>query len=486
MTNTQQNGGLKYLAKNVLLLTISNFASKILVFLLIPLYTSVLSTAEYGTFDLFNTTVSLLIPVLTANISEAVLRFALDKGADHCSIFEVGLRYVGASICFVCIAVIFLSSIGAFPMFAEWWPMFVLLYVTHALHALTSNFARGLDRVRDVAIAGVVASVVLVSLNILFLIPLGMGLAGYFIASLLSTSTQIACLIVGARMWRYVGKHSRNRELECAMRAYSLPLAANSVAWWVNSVSDRYVVTMFCGVADNGIYSVGSKIPQILNVIQVIFNQAWVLSAVKDIDAKDESGFFRKTYNAYGFLMVIACSILIVLDKPLAMIMYSNDFFEAWRYVPFLMISMVFGALAGHLGGVFAAVKDSRLYAQSTIAGAVSNVILNLMLVPIMGPLGASIATAVSYWMVWVIRRRIVRRHITITFSLLRDYVSYIILVMQGIWLIVFNGYWVALYGIELALMAIVVVLYRQEVSMWIGLIPRVINSLRARYTNGK
>ena len=482
MSATQNNNALKYLAKNVLLLTISNFASKILVFFLIPLYTAVLTTEEYGTFDLFSTTVSLLIPILTANISDSVLRFSLESGANHKSIFGIGLRYVFLSMVVVILGTLALVAFGLSPILSDWWPMFGLLYITHALHAVVSNFARGLDRVRDVALAGFVASVVLVSLNLLFLLALGMGLTGYFLASILSTVSQVVCLVVGGKMWLYVGRGSKNRELAQEMRRYSLPLTANSVAWWVNNVSDRYVVTWFCGVAENGIYAVSTKIPQIINVIQVIFNQAWVLSAVKEMDENDESGFFKKTYDAYGALMSFACSVLIVLDRPLASIMYSNEFFQAWRYAPFLMVSMVFGALSGHIGGIFAAAKDSRLYARSTVIGALVNVLVNLLTVPIVGPLGAAVATAVSYWVVWVIRRRIVLRHISIEFNLLRDYASYAVLVLQAVWLIAFEGTRFLLYGVELVFLLIILMLYRRELQMMSSYVPHAFAVVRNRF----
>ena len=69
----------KYLFKNMGILTISSFASKILVFLLVPLYTSILSTSEYGTYDLVVSTISLIYPILTMNIYDAVMRYCLDK-----------------------------------------------------------------------------------------------------------------------------------------------------------------------------------------------------------------------------------------------------------------------------------------------------------------------------------------------------------------------------------------------------------------------
>lgn len=80
----------KYLLKNIGLLTVSNFASKILSFLLVPLYTSILTTKEYGVYDIFNTTVLLLIPIFTIDIVDAVLRFSLDDKVDNNDVYTIG------------------------------------------------------------------------------------------------------------------------------------------------------------------------------------------------------------------------------------------------------------------------------------------------------------------------------------------------------------------------------------------------------------
>lgn len=84
-------GQYKKLGKNVALITLGNFGSKILTFLLIPLYTAVLTTEQYGTADLMTATVNLLSPFFTLLMSEAVMRFVLDKTKDKSQIFTVGL-----------------------------------------------------------------------------------------------------------------------------------------------------------------------------------------------------------------------------------------------------------------------------------------------------------------------------------------------------------------------------------------------------------
>ena len=69
------------------LFVVSNFASKLLIFLLLPLYTNVLSTEEYAVADLITTTINLTFPVLTLSITEATLRFAFDKNVKKMKFF---------------------------------------------------------------------------------------------------------------------------------------------------------------------------------------------------------------------------------------------------------------------------------------------------------------------------------------------------------------------------------------------------------------
>ena len=69
----------KKLGKNIGIITIGNFASKILSFFMMPVYTAVLSTADYGISDLISTSISLIYPILTISVSEGLVRFLLDK-----------------------------------------------------------------------------------------------------------------------------------------------------------------------------------------------------------------------------------------------------------------------------------------------------------------------------------------------------------------------------------------------------------------------
>lgn len=450
------------------LLTLSNFATKMIGFFLVPLYTNILSTEEYGGYDLIHTTISLLVPMLTFNILDAVLRFSLDQKADNeKSVANIGLRYVIQGTIFVTIFIIFNYYFHFFTIFDRYPVFFVLMFFSNAFTGYIVAYARGTDHIMGLSISSVISSFITISLNILFLAYFKLGLNGFFIANIVGPMFQSAYLVYVTKLWKNISLQNSFDETRTKMVKYSAPLIANSISWWVNSSSDRYIVTLFCGVTVNGVYAVASKIPSILNIAQTIFNQAWTLSAVKDYDADDKSGFFSNTYNTYNCIMVLVCSIIICFDKVLALFLYKKDFYLGWKYAPFLVIAIVFGAMSGFLGGLLAANKDSKEFAKSTSIGAILNVLLNFVFTPIIGALGAAIATTISYMVVWFLRLRITRKTISLRINYGRDILSYLLLIIQAVTLLFVSNN-VVLYIVEFSVFVILLLLYSNAIKLLI------------------
>lgn len=425
-------GRYKYLFKNIGLLTLSQFATKFLSFFLVPLYTSILSTAEYGTYDLFYTTIGVLLPILTLNIQEAILRFSLDKKANKDAIVTVGFKYLAISNLIVALGLAANHFIGISDVVSNYSFFIFCMFFVQALSGIITTYARGVEKVADLSISSVIASVVTISCNILFLSVIRWGLKGYFLANIIGPFIQSVYLLIRTGFLSHIKMNKYEVETQ-EMTSYSKPLIANSIAWWVNNSLDKYVIVFSCGLAENGIFSVAGKIPSILNIFQSIFNQAWTLSAVKDYDPEDKSGFFSNTYRAYNCMMVILCAGIILVDKLLAKILYAKEFYSAWKYVPWLTIAIVFGALSGYLGGFFAAVKDSKVFSYSSVIGALTNMVLNVLLTMVIGTMGAAIATTICYVEIWAIRFWQARKYIKLNIKIERDIISYILLVIQSI-----------------------------------------------------
>lgn len=457
-----------YLFKNIGLLALSNFATRFLSFFLVPLYTNILTTTEYGTYDLFTTTVGVLVPILTVNIQDAVIRFALEKDFDNKAVATIAVRYLLLGSAVVLLGLVVNGIFGFSDAGRDYTAFFFLMFLSQALSGIVTSFIRGIDRIKELSISSVIASAVTIGCNILFLVVFRWGLNGYFLANIIGPLIQSLYLLIYAHIPSYIKPKERYAQEKKEMLAYCKPLIANSIAWWVNNASDRYVVIFFCGIAANGIYSVASKIPSMLNIVQSIFTQAWTISAVVDYNERNKSGFFDNTYKAYNCLLVILCSAIIASDKILAYFLYSGDFYEAWRYVPWLTIAIVFGAMSGYIGGIFSAVKDSKTTASTTIGGAVCNTVLNVILTPFMGPLGAAIATAISYCAVWIFRFFYSRKLINLHIDLKRDVISYTLLVIQSVVLLMISDNFI-LYMIQFVIFITILVLYRRDLILFIS-----------------
>lgn len=425
--------GIKNLAKNIGFLTVGSLSTKFISFFLVPLYTNILTTEEYGSFDVINTTITILVPILTMNICDSVFRFVMDKNENESEIVTYSLKIFLCSLLWVCVFLYTNHIFSWIITLEEYAIYFILLFAVNSFNSIITNYARGKDRIFDISASGVVSSIITIVLNILMLVVLKQGIYGYFIANIVGILVQCIYLLISTSYIKHIRFQIINSKLKKTMLRYSRPLIVNNIAWWINSVSDRYIVIAFCGIAENGIYSIAYKIPSMISVFQSIFGQAWTLFAVQEYDENDNDGVFSKMYEAYNFCVVIGCAILIALNKPLAHFMYAKDFYEAWRYVPFLIVSSMFSALSAYLGGLFAAGKETKDVMMSTIYGAVVNIILNLILIQIMGALGAAIATAVSYFVVWISRLYYVRKIIDLKIDWLKDYAVYTIVVIQVI-----------------------------------------------------
>ena len=171
--------------------------------------------------------------------------------------------------------------------------------------------------------------------------------------------------------------------------------------------SDRVMVTYMVGAAANGIYAVSYKLPTLVSTLTGIFNQAWSYSAIREEGTSDETEYNNKMFRtlaAIAFMMGIG---LLLLAKPFLKIYVSDSYYDAWRYTPFLIIGCVYLTLGTFMATSYTVHKDSFGY-----LGAVFNILLNFILVPVIGVYGAALATCISYIAVFMFRVFHTRKYI--------------------------------------------------------------------------
>ena len=414
------------LAGDTLLFGISSFGSRILLLLLTPLYTSLLSEAEYGTADLIQTTVSFLYPVLTLAMADAAMRFAMDKTCRREAV-------LGNTLLISLLATLFLLPF--YPLIALWQPeltayfgIFLLLFTLFNLHNTLSCFIKGIGMTRLFAIQAIVQTATIIAGNLLFLLGAGWRLEGYLYSLAIGYLLPSLLMFFGGRLWRYLAPPRLEGGLLVVMLRYSLPIIPALLAWEVNSHIDRYMITGILDISQNGLYGAAHKIPTMLTAVLTVFLQAWQLSAIENHGEREESDYHTEVYTAFETVGLLACLALIALSKPIAHLLFAGDFFVAWQYVPMLLVSALFSALAGFLAAAFRAEKKTGGLLLSVILGAAVNILLNLLLLPVLHLQGAAIATAISFFCVWLIRVFSVQCLIRIRLPILRTCLSYLLL----------------------------------------------------------
>lgn len=428
----------KKLLSNSLIFAIGDISSKIILFFMLPFYTSILTTTEYSIADLISTTVSLASPFFTLVISEAVMRFCLDPAEDHKGIFSVGIYIIfGGAILIGLLSFFLFKHISLFKGF--WW-IFIFYYLSFNLYNLNTQFIKGKEKLKLLAVSGILNTLILVLLNIIFLAKYNMGVLGYLSATAISYTLSALFIMVVGKTYKFIlPVASIKSTLIRKMLAYAVPMIPNSAMWWINNSADRYIVTYMVSAAANGIYSVAYKIPSVFSVIMSVFMQAWQISVVKDFGSPEGNKFFNRIYGVFLQAVILMTAGIIVFSRFLGGILYSNDFYSAWKYSVILIIGYLFHSLAGYLGTVYTTVKKTEILFYSTASAAICNIVLNVIFVKIFGTMGAAVATLISYFVAFFIRRIDVKKYIDIKAETVKYSLEIILLILEAM-IMIFNS----------------------------------------------
>ncbi|UZW14977.1 oligosaccharide flippase family protein [Clostridium pasteurianum] len=392
----------KTLIKNTIIYAIGNFGSKILSFLLVPLYTYYLSTNDYGYFDLITTTIMLLIPIITFQIYDGLYRYLLDSKSNKelsniiSNSFFITIRNL---LIFNTIYIIFIQ----FKMFK--YEYLILLQINfNIISNLFAQIARGLKKNIQYSISGILSTFITLSSNVLFIVVINLRVGSLITANILASISIIIYLEYNLKIHKYIKIKLRNKIIKKQLIIYSVPLIPNVISWWLMKVSDRYFLTFYKGMEANGIYAVSNKFPSILIMLNSIFYLAWQESAIIEYKSKDKNQFYTKMFNVLMNIQFCSVIILISFTKFIMKFMVNGDFVSAWIYVPFLYMGTIFNSFSSFYGTGYLSSKDTMGAFYTSIIGGIVNVIINITLIPIIGIQAASFATMISFLVMWIVR----------------------------------------------------------------------------------
>lgn len=403
----------KKLIGNSIIFAIGNLGSKVITFLLVPLYTHYLSTMEYGIVDMVTTTTSLMLPIVSANIFESVLRFAIDKDENKQKVLTNSLLVgsIGSIL-----SILLMPIIGIFITDKKLLFYLIGILVLQVFRSIFSQFARAIGEVKIFAIDGIVMTLITAISNIFFLTILDLGIDGYLLSLILANLFSALYLIISLHIWKYINISTSNVAYSKILLQYSIPMIPNSIMWWLISASNRYFILFFVGASGNGIFAVANKIPGILNIFSTIFSQAWQLSAIEEYGNDNKSNFYTNVFNVYSGVLLVITGVIVTTTKIFMKYFLDEAYYAGWKLIPFLVIGVVFSSFSGFLGANYLASKETKGVFKTSIYGGFISLILNVILIPLLGIMGASISNMLSFFMMFILRyvdtKKMINMHI--------------------------------------------------------------------------
>ena len=405
-----------FLLGNTLVFALGGLAIKAVSLVLMPLYTTALTAGEYGTAELLNSAIEIVLPLLSLGVVEALYRFSIDDDVPKGELFAGSLVVLGGGV--VCTGVA--CALGSVLWNMEHAAAFFALFCSVCVFKATTQLARGLGHVRRFVAYGLINALAMVVSTYLLLVRAHLGVEGYLWSFTIGYLVGGLVAFLGSAEYRLLAPFRFDRDLLRRMLVYSLPLVPNLLSWWLVSVSGRYVVLWGSGVVAAGLFTAASKMPALVNIVASVFQQAWQYSTAREINSPDRGAFFGVVMRGYSLATLTVAGLVIALNRPISRVMLQAEFAEGWRYVPLLMLVASFGVISIFFESFYQALKNSGVLMASTALGAGVNVVLGVALVPFMGPWGAGLAGAVAYMLVLVVRARDLRRRINLPIDRLR------------------------------------------------------------------
>jgi O-antigen/teichoic acid export membrane protein len=395
---------LRALSKDVALYGGAEFFFKFVAFAVFPVWAAVFTVPQFGTWALLAVSASLLGLIVNLGVNQAVQRFYFDSGngpADEARVVSTGLAQLLISAT-ILVGLAALPLLMAVPSLerdygVDSWLLLIVVagiipdqIVQYCLDVLRLHFTP----FRFIALA-FAKNIVGTGLSLWLVLKLDLGLHGLFLGILIGSFSALPIglwLIRRDLAWRFDGK------LAGALFAFGFPLTFTSIAHWIYSSLDRWMLAEMSGATELGLFSVAAKYATVITFLIAAFAQAWIPFAIRlGRDDPDHRAFFGRIFSLWYFILAFAGLGIALYAQEALILLTPSAYWPAAPLLPVLAAGMVlFGTTQITTLGITLS-KRTILSTWGTWIAAIVNFLINLVLIPRYGAMGAAIATLISY-----------------------------------------------------------------------------------------
>jgi len=392
------------LGKDIAVYGASDFVFKLLAFAVFPIYAHVFSVRDFGIIELVTVSSGLLGVLCGLGLNNAVQRFYWEPGTSRerqCTIVTMGLLLQGG----VSMVLVILALVGLYHFRYEldsgygisW--MVTVLAVCSIVPSIALQFVLDVLRLhfspwRYTAVA-FLRNALGTAVGLILILVFGFGISGVFIGTLVAV-----LLAFPFGLWMIARDlHAKfDWEIAHTLFEFGYPFVFGGVAYWIFGSLDRWMLAELSSVENVGLYGIAFKFATIVMFVNTAFGQAWSPWAMK---VRTERTDYLKVYSHvlslwFLTLTLMGC-ILSLFSKELLIMTTPEPYWPAANVLVIAIMGVVFLGTTQVTALGISIEKRTRIFAVTAWLAAGANFLLNLLLIPDFGALGAAAATTLTY-----------------------------------------------------------------------------------------
>jgi len=415
---------LKQLTQHSTIYGISNILNKTLAIFLIPIYTHYLDVAEYGNLELFLVTLNFLVLFLPLGLNVAIFAFtiSLEKNDPRdviSTVFNFTLIFTGVVVCLIYYFSPVLSQIiSDDPQRAYFLRIITINACMSVILLIPLARLRVENRSVTYSILNTIKFGSNLLLNIYFVVYIKKGIEGILLAGLYSSV--ITTILSLSFIHRDILLFKISRKLLTPMLKFGIPLVPSAIASAILTMANRFFLEKLSTSEELGLFTLGFKFASIITFLTMAFQVAWptfLFTIAKDENARN---IYKKLLTYFLYVLLFMFLIISILAQDIIQLIATPEFGAAYRVVPFIVLSQIFYGVY-FMTAVGVNIKRKTQYLPFVVGfAALTNLILNYVLIPHHGMIGAAYASLFSYFILVILSTRLSLHYYSIKYEYVR------------------------------------------------------------------
>ena len=385
---------------------VGTFGSKVIYFLLVPFYSFFLSKSELGFYDLILASLTILTPIITIQVSEAVYRELHDPSKQtlkSAKAFSSGLAFVFFGLLVFALIALFINKLFANKIFYE----LILIQSSFTLYIFFQQSLRGLSLNKEYAFMGTINAILLISFSIALIYFSAIELRNIVLTIACAQLISIIYAIYKIDFFKLFDVKNISKSKVYELLNYSFPLLPNTLSWWLIDLGSRYIILLFIGIEENGLYAVAARYAGVIALVNSIFILSWqdyVINLKSNISSN--TNYFSSYLNLFIGFQIGLVILLTSFSNELVYFTTPAEYHNAAKYLPILLISSAFASFCGFYGAFYLKEKRTKQIFTTTLIGSTINITFCIALINYLGLYAVAFASFVGFLITFLLRLR--------------------------------------------------------------------------------